>query len=250
MGYVLTHEWLFSYLSEQKELVSYTYQVQSKYPHDSQAFTQGLLLDNGFLYESTGLYGESSLRKVDLATGRVVQKILVDEKYFAEGLTLTNNAFIQLTWKSHVGFLFDKVTLKLIGFFQFPYEGWGITFDGKNIITSDGSEILRFFNPDDFSLTKEIQVHFGSRKFPQLNELEFINGKIYANVWHTDLILIIDPAHGKVTGWIDLTNLEEQSDLSKRVLNGIAYDQKNDRLFVTGKLWPYLYEIELFEKTP
>jgi glutamine cyclotransferase len=245
---VQNQEWLLNHLSKDGRLTKYTYQVIATYPHDSQAFTQGLIFDDGFLYESNGLYGESSLRKIDLKTGDVLLEKKIDEIYFTEGLTLFNNILIQLTWKSHIGFLYEKDSFEYIGSFEFPYDGWGITHDNKNLIASDGSDTLRFLNPNNFLVTKEIHVHINGLGINQLNELEYINGKIYANVWHTELILIIDPDDGKVLGWINLTGLEEQSDLSRKILNGIAYDQKNNRLFVTGKLWPHLYEIELIEK--
>ena len=242
-------EWLIDYLSKEKGLTKYSYQVVAIYPHDPQAFTQGLIFDEGFLYESTGLYGESSLRKINLETGSVIQEKKIDEIYFAEGLTLFNNVLIQLTWKSHIGFLYKKDNFEFIGSFEFPYDGWGITHNNKNLITSDGSENLRFFDPNNFLLTKEIKVHLNEMKINQLNELEFINGKIYANVWHTNLILIINPTNGEVTGWIDLTGLEEESDLLEKVLNGIAYDQSNHRFFVTGKHWPHMYELMLIEES-
>ncbi len=236
---------LISYLSKQTQLTKYTYQIKAIYPHDSRAFTQGLLYDDGYLYESTGLYGESSLKKVNLSNGHILQEVKLNDNYFAEGLTLFNNTLIQLTWKSHIVFLYDKDTFSCIGTFDYSYDGWGITHDKDNLIASDGSDTLRFIDPQNFTITREIQVHCGDLKIDQLNELEFIQDKIYANIWKTDLILIIHPVNGEVIGWIDLRGLEEQSDLSKKVLNGIAYDHTNDRLLVTGKFWPYLYEIRL-----
>ena len=245
---VQNQEWLFNHLSKNQNLTKYTYQVVALYPHDSRAFTQGLIFHEGFLYESTGLYGESSLRKIDLRTGKVLLENKIDEIHFAEGLTLFNNLLIQLTWKSHLGFLYEVDTFEYIGSFDFPYEGWGITHDNKNLIISDGSDTLHFLDPKNFLVTKEIQVHLNGLMINQLNELEFINGKIYSNVWHTNLILIINPDDGKVIGWINLTGLEKQSDLSKNVLNGIAFDQTNNHLFITGKHWPHLYEILLIEE--
>lgn len=246
-GLVQNQEWLLDRLSKNRGLTKYTYQVIAAYPHDPQAFTQGLIFHEGFLYESTGLYGKSSLRKTDLLTGGVLFKKKIDEIYFAEGLTLFNTTLIQLTWKSHLGFLYKVDTFECIGSFEFPYEGWGITHDNKNLIVSDGSDTLRFLNPNNFLTTKDIQVHLNGLTIGQLNELEFIKGKIYANVWYTDLILIIEPANGEIVGWINVTGLEKQSDLMNNVLNGIAYDQTNDRFFVTGKHWPHLYEILLVE---
>jgi glutamine cyclotransferase len=245
---VQNQEWLLNHLSKNESLTKYTYQVVATYPHDPQAFTQGLIFHEGFLFESTGLYGESSLRKIDLRTGNVLFKKKIDEIYFAEGLTLFNNVLIQLTWKSYLGFLYEVDTFEQIGSFEFPYEGWGITHDNQNLIISDGSDTLRFLDPKNFLVIREIQVHLNGLMINQLNELEFINGKIYANVWHTDLILIVDPEDGQVIGWINLIGLEEQSDLSKNVLNGIAFDQTNNRFFVTGKNWPHLYEIVLIEE--
>ena len=235
---VQNQEWLFNHLSKNQNLTKYTYQVVALYPHDSRAFTQGLIFHEGFLYESTGLYGESSLRKIDLRTGKVLLENKIDEIHFAEGLTLFNNLLIQLTWKSHLGFLYEVDTFEYIGSFDFPYEGWGITHDKQNLIISDGSDTLHFLDPKNFLVTKEIQVHLNGLMINQLNELEFINGKIYSNVWHTDLILIINPDDGEVIGWINLTGLEKQSDLSKNVLNGIAFDQTNNHLFITGKIGP------------
>ncbi|NLJ37371.1 MAG: glutaminyl-peptide cyclotransferase, partial [Candidatus Atribacteria bacterium] len=229
---VQSQEWLLNHLSKNTRLTKYTYQVVAIYPHDPQAFTQGLIFHEGFLFESTGLYGESSLRKIDLRTGNVLFKKKIDEIYFAEGLTLFNNILIQLTWKSYLGFLYEVDTFEQIGSFEFPYEGWGITHDNQNLIISDGSDTLRFLDPKNFLVIREIQVHLNGLMINQLNELEFINGKIYANVWHTDLILIVDPEDGQVIGWINLIGLEEQSDLLKNVLNGIAFDQTNNRIFV------------------
>jgi len=245
---IQNQEWLFNHLSKNQNLTKYTYQVVALYPHDSRAFTQGLIFHEGFLYESTGLYGESSLRKIDLRTGKVLLENKIDEIHFAEGLTLFNNLLIQLTWKSHLGFLYEVDTFEYIGSFEFPYEGWGITHDNQNLIISDGSDTLHFLDPKNFLVTKEIQVHLNGLMINQLNELEFINGKIYSNVWHTNLILIINPDDGEVIGWINLTGLEKQSDLSKNVLNGIAFDQTNNHLFITGKNWPHLYEILLIEE--
>ena len=239
---------LASYLFQQDKLQRYTYQVIAVYPHDSRAFTQGLIYENGILYESTGLYGESSLRKIDLATDDILQMVKLSYDYFAEGLTLHNNILIQLTWKSNVAFLYDKDSLELIGTFAYPYDGWGITHDGRMLITSDGSAVIRFLDSEDFSELKQIRVHSRDRVIDQLNELEYINGKIYANVWRSDLIVIIDPDTGQVMGWVDLTGLEEKSDNQENVLNGIAYDAENNRLFVTGKRWPHLYEIRLEEE--
>jgi len=239
---------LFSYLSEQIGLPRYTYHLKAVYPHDSQAFTQGLVYDKGILYESTGLFGESSLRKVDLNTGEILRLIQISDTHFAEGLTLFGRILIQLTWKSNLVFQYDQDTLELQKTSSYPYDGWGITDDGNELIVSDGSEVIRFLDPNDFSLLRKIQAHAGDRVIDRLNELEYIHGKIYSNVWYTDLILIIEPKNGEVTGWIDLKGLEEKSDLSNRILNGIAYDPEHNRLFITGKNWHHVYEIQLIEE--
>ncbi len=226
------------------------YQVIKAYPHDGTAFTQGLVYVNGVLYESTGLNGQSSVRKVNLATGKVLQKQSVDPAHFAEGLTEWGGNLIQLTWQSGIGFIYDRTTLRLKGTFNYPGEGWGLTHDGNRLILSDGSATLRFLNPNSFREIGRVVVRDRGTPVPDLNELEFIKGEVYANVWHTNRIARISPATGEVLGWIDLTGLIPQRLLphSEAVLNGIAYDSANDRLFVTGKLWPKLFEIRLGPK--
>jgi glutamine cyclotransferase len=207
---------------------------------------------DGNLYESTGIRGQSTLREEDLETGRIQRMQLVSDQYFAEGLTNWQNTLIQLTWQSHVGLVYDRATFRLLHTFHYEGEGWGLTHDGKNLILSDGTANLRFFNPDTFKEVRSITVKDKGKPIKWLNELEYIHGEIYANVWHTDRIARISPATGRVLGWIDLKGLMPRSELSndEAVLNGIAYDSARDRLFVTGKLWPKIFEITLVpEKT-
>lgn len=225
----------------------YTYTIINTYPHDPAAFTQGLIFENGVLYESTGLYGRSSIRKVDLETGTVLQLYELAPQFFGEGLTAFGDTLIQLTWQSNVGFVYDKHSFDLLREFSYPTEGWGITHDGEQLIMSDGTDRLFFLDPETFQITGHIYVTDAGRSVSRLNELEYIHGEIYANIWQTDLIARIDPQTGAVVGWIDLSGLlaEEYRQQPVDVLNGIAYDAEHDRLFVTGKLWPKLFEIEL-----
>lgn len=222
------------------------YRVVHAYPHDSSAFTQGLVIVDGMLYEGTGLSGRSSVRVVDLATGRVLQSVKVPDKYFGEGLTDWGGNLIELTWMAHRGFVYDRFSMRLLKTFEYKGEGWGLTHDRQNLIMSDGSPMLRFLDPATFKVVRTLAVSDGDRPVKELNELEYIHGEIYANVWQTNRIARISPVTGEVLGWIDLSGLlvDEPRD-GNAVLNGIAYDQKNDRLFVTGKLWPKLFEIKL-----
>ena len=224
-----------------------SYRIVHAYPHDQQAFTQGLLYIDGHLYESTGIEGQSSLREEDLESGRILQLHDVPSKYFAEGLTDWGSTLIQLTWQSHIALVYDRATFRFLRSFPVQYEGWGLTHDAHNLILSDGSATLHFFDPATFHETRSITVKDHGKPVPQLNELEFIHDEIYANVWHSDRIARIAPATGKVLGWIDLTGLLPSSEHSNNeaVLNGIAYDPAHDRLFVTGKLWPRLFEIKV-----
>jgi len=225
----------------------YTYEVINTYPHDRNAFTQGLVYEDDVLYEGTGLKGRSSLREVELETGGVLQKLDLAEQYFGEGITIWGDGIIQLTWQSHVGFVYDKDSFELLHEFSYPTEGWGITHDGKRLIMSDGTSTLHFLDPETLEEIGSIQVFDGNGPLVRLNELEYINGEVYANIWQTDLITRIELDTGRVTGWIDLTGLLSTEDLTQSVdvLNGIAYDAEHDRLFVTGKLWPKLFEIKL-----
>jgi len=231
---------------------TYRYEIVKTYPHDSSAYTQGLIYLDGFLYESTGLSGRSSVRKVDIESGRSLQQFAVLPEYFAEGLTGWGSDLIQLTYQSQIGFVYDRATLKLKSSFPYTGEGWGLTHDGKRLIMSDGTSTLRFLDPNSFRETGRIVVRDGGQPVRDLNELEFVRGEIYANVWHTDRIARISPASGDVIGWIDLKNLLKPGDIlpstpmaGEAVLNGIAYDVAKDRLFVTGKLWPKLFEIKI-----
>jgi glutamine cyclotransferase len=224
-----------------------SYQVVHTYPHDRSAYTQGLIFLDGHLYESTGLNGRSSLRMEDLVTGRILQFQDVPSKYFAEGLTSWGSTLIQLTWQSHIALVYDRFTFRELRTLPYPGEGWGLTEDGKSLILSDGTATLRFLDPTTFRELRRINVKDLGRPVTQLNELEYIHGQIYANVWHSDRIARISPSSGNVLGWIDLSGLLPESDRTdpEAVLNGIAYDAANDRLFVTGKLWPKLFEIKL-----
>jgi glutamine cyclotransferase len=224
-----------------------TYRIVHTYQHDRNAFTQGLLYKDGHLYESTGKNGRSSLRMVDLETGRVLQSAPLPAKYFGEGLASWKHTLIQLTWQSNIAFVYDQFSFGLLHTFNYEGEGWGLTADGKNLILSDGTSTLRFFDPLTFHETRRIVVKDHNTPVTELNELEFVHGQIYANVWHTDRIARISPATGQVLGWIDLAGLLPAAQRSdpEAVLNGIAYDAAHDRLFVTGKLWPSLYAIKV-----
>ena len=225
----------------------YTYKIINTYPHDRRAFTQGLVFENGFLYEGTGIYGSSSLRKVDLGTGKVVQSKKLPAHLFGEGITIFNDRIIQLTWRSKLGYVYDKESFELLKEFHYPTEGWGITHDGKRLIMSDGSSLLHILDPDDFTEIGQISVHTDEGAVSRLNELEYIQGEIFANIWQTDRIVRISPTTGQVIGWIELKGLLNRNDLEYPVdvLNGIAYDKEKDRLFLTGKLWPKIFEIKL-----
>jgi glutamine cyclotransferase len=225
----------------------YSYIVVNTYPHDRNAFTEGLVFDDGVLYEGTGRYGNSSLRRVELETGDVLQIRELSPGFFGEGITICGDKIIQLTWRSHMGFVYDKNTFGLLQDFHYPTEGWGITYDGDHIIMSDGTSTLHFLDPQTFDEVGQLEVLDSNGPVTNLNELEYVQGEIYANVWQTNEIAIIAPATGRVVGWADLEGLLTMEDLSEPVdvLNGIAYDAATDRLFVTGKLWPKLFEIEL-----
>jgi glutamine cyclotransferase len=229
----------------------YGYRVVHTYPHDPTSFTQGLEYRGGFLYEGTGLNGKSRLRKVDLESGKVLQEIQLDPKYFGEGITLLDQRIVELTWQSNRGFVYDRNTFQLIRNFDYPGEGWGLTNDGKQIYMSDGTAQIRCWNPTNLQEIRRITVHDGELPIESLNELEYVLGEVYANVWQTDRIARIAPADGHVTGWIDLSGLLTAADRAggADVLNGIAYDALGDRLFVTGKLWPKLFEIQLVRKS-
>ena len=223
------------------------YRIVNTYPHDPTGFTQGLVFADNILYEGTGLRGRSSLRKVDLVTGSVLQIRKLPARFFGEGITVYGNRVIQLTWQARVGFVYDKRTFKLLDTFSYRGEGWGITHDGERLFMSDGTSTLRLLDPESYKESGRIEVYDANGPVSSLNELEYVQGQIYANVWRTDRIAIISPQSGEVVAWIELRELLSPEERNSRidVLNGIAYDAKKDRLFVTGKLWPKLFEIEL-----
>lgn len=227
------------------------YKVLRTYPHDKGAFTEGLFYDDGFLYESTGEPGASTVRKVRLDDGVVVQKVDTPPGYFGEGIVASGKRLVQLTWQEGVAFVYDKATMKLTGGFRYSGEGWAFTRDATHIYMSDGTPTIRVLDPDTFQRTGSIDVTADGVPLQQINELEWVKGEIYANVWQTNRIARIDPKTGHVVGWIDLTGLLDTSKLgdpADDVLNGIAYDAAKDRLFVTGKHWPKLFEIKVIPK--
>ena len=224
----------------------YRVKVLAAYPHDPSAFTQGLIVHAGHLYEGTGLYGNSSIRRLDLETGKIERMTSLANAYFGEGITVLGNRLYQLTWREHIVIIYDVDTLKTIKTLKYDGDGWGLTSDGTHLILSDGSAFIRFLNPENLSEEKRITVHEGAQPVDRLNELEYIKNEIWANIWYKDKIARISPVDGKILGWIDLSDLypraERQGD---DVLNGIAFDSESDRLFVTGKNWPWLYKIEV-----
>lgn len=228
----------------------YTYTVINDYPHDPEAFTEGLAFDKDVLYEGTGLQGRSYLRKVDLPTGKVLQQVALDTTFFGEGITVFGEQVYQLTWQSQQGFIYDKNSFVKQREFSYPTQGWGLTQDGKQLIMSDGTARIYFRDPITLEELAHLDVYDEQGPVVNLNELEYVRGEIYANVWQTDRIARIDPTRGQVVGWIDLTGLMPPQGRanSDAVLNGIAYQPTEDRLFVTGKLWPKLFEIQLLPK--
>jgi len=225
----------------------YGYRIVHTYPHDRSAFTQGLEYRGGFLYEGTGLNGHSGIRKVELETGKVLQQVPLEQQYFGEGIALLDQRIIELTWRSQRGFIYDRDTFRRTGSFDYPGEGWGLTHDGTWLIMSDGTSRLRFLDPATFTVRRVLDVTDGARPVDSLNELEFVRGEVYANVWPTDWMVRIDPVSGRVVGRVDLTGLLAPHERrgTEDVANGIAYDASGDRLFLTGKLWPRLYEVRL-----
>jgi glutamine cyclotransferase len=226
----------------------YGYRIVNTYPHDPRAFTQGLDIEDGVLYEGTGLNGRSSLRRVELETGAVLQQADLAEEFFGEGIVVSGDCIYQLTWQSQQAFVYDQETFEVLDTHTYPTEGWGLTSDGERLVMSDGTSTLFFRDPETFAEIRHIEVLDGDEPVVRLNELEWVNGEVWANVWQTDQIVRIDPATGAVLGWIDLTGLlqpEDQAGADVDVLNGIAVDEATGRIFVTGKLWPVLYEIEL-----
>lgn len=234
-------------LAVDKEPV-YSYKIVGTFPHDPKAFTQGLVVADGVFYEGTGLYGESSLRKVSLEDGAVLVHVPLAEYFFGEGITILHDRIYQLTWLEQRGFVYDAETFEQLAYFTYKTEGWGLTTDGQSLIMSDGSSRLTFLNPDSFEPTRKLDVVGRSGAVTRLNELEYVNGELWANIWFSERIVRINPENGQVLGWIDLAELvalEREVNPGLDVLNGIAYDQAKDRLFVTGKFWSSIYEIEL-----
>jgi glutamine cyclotransferase len=225
----------------------FTYTVVHTYPHDSGAYTQGLVYLDGGLYEGTGLNGQSSLRRVDLETGEVLQQHDLAPEYFGEGVAVLGDRIFQLTWQSQLGFVYDRESFAPLRTFEYSTEGWGLTHDGSRLIMSDGTATLYFRDPETLAETGRVEIRDGETPIVRLNELEYVDGQVYANVWLTDRIARIDPQTGRVTAWIDLSGLRPAETLAQNgaVLNGIAYEAASDRLFVTGKLWPSLFEIDL-----
>ncbi|MHC4324631.1 MAG: glutaminyl-peptide cyclotransferase [Planctomycetota bacterium] len=229
---------------------AWTCEVVNTFDHDTKAFTQGLVFENGFLYEGTGLYGKSELRKVELETGKVLQQHKLPDEFFGEGITICGDRIIQLTLKSKTGFVYDKETFELLGRFDYPTEGWGLTYDGTHLIMSDGTSMLYFLDTETFTRSHKIMVLDEDSQVWGLNELEYIDGQIYANVWPTERIVRIEPKTGRVTGWIDTEGVLAPDDHNEPVdvFNGIAYDPAGRRLFVTGKFYPKIYEIKLIRR--
>lgn len=225
----------------------FTYTVVESYPHDPSAFTQGLVFHGGFIYEGTGLNGRSSLREVDIDTGGVLRIHNLSSAYFGEGIALHQGKIYQVTYRSRIGFVYDLETFETVDTFEIATEGWGLTHDGSSLIMSDGTSTLRFIDFDNFEEKRTVEVRDGGVPVTKINELEYVDGEVYANIWKTDLIARIDPGSGRVTGWLDLAGLKDclPEGSSFDVLNGIAYDSEGDHLFVTGKLWPRLFEIEI-----
>ena len=222
------------------------YEVIATYPHDPEAFTQGLQYVDGVLYEGTGLNGRSTLRRVDLETGTVEQQIDLDDQYFGEGIYVLDDHIYQLTWQSNVAFLYDRESFELLDQFSYPTEGWGLTYDGQDLLMSDGSATIFRRDPETFEEVGRIEVTEGDVPVNRLNELEYVDGALWANIWLTDEVVIIEPNSGHVTGRVDFSGLlSNEAAAGADVLNGIAYDAENDRIFVTGKLWPTLFEVTL-----
>ena len=227
----------------------YGYEVVRSYPHDRTAFTQGLIVRDGLFYEGTGQNGQSALRKVKIENGEVLQHKAIDPEYFGEGITEFKGSIYQLTWTTGIGFVYDAATFERTRTWTYQGEGWGLTHDGTQLIMSDGTAALRFIDPATLKETSRITVRDGAQRVMKLNELEYIKGEIYANIWQAERIARIDPKTGRVTAWIDLTGILSGPERARAdVLNGIAYDEANDRLFVTGKWWPRVFEIKLVRR--
>lgn len=232
--------------------VVYTYEVINEYPHDNQAFTQGFVYHDGYFYESTGQNGESTLRKTDIISGKVLQKLDLERQYFGEGLTIKEGKIYQLTWRKKVGFVYDLATFELEKTFDYGQskEGWGLTHNNEYLVKTDGTERMWFINPKTFKEVSYIETYTNKRKAEKLNELEFVKGKVYANIWQQNSILIVEPSTGAIEGIANLKGLQSKAGQKgeDNVLNGIAYDAENDRLYVTGKNWNKVFEIKLIER--
>ena len=244
------HQQAAPYRGTTEKPARYACEIKNVYPHDRAAFTQGLIFKDGVLWESTGQYGSSSLRKVELKTGEVLKTISVPREFFAEGMTVFRDKVYQLTWQNHKGFIYSPGDFAKTGEFKYTGEGWGLTHDADSLILSDGTNQIRFLDPETFAVRRTISVFEDGQPLRELNELEYVKGEIFANVWQTDRIVRIDPKTGRLTGTVDLAGLlpEADRDADTDVLNGIAYDESGDRLFVTGKLWPKLFEVRLVRK--
>jgi glutaminyl-peptide cyclotransferase len=240
---------LLSLSASSAQTPEYGYRVVHVYPHDRNAFTQGLEFRAGFLYEGTGLHGRSSLRKVRLETGEVLEHVSLESQYFGEGITVFNQQILQLTWQSQVGFVYDQNSFRRLRSFPYPGEGWGLANDGANIFMSDGTPEIRVWDPATLQEKRRITVRDRGKPVTYLNELECVRGEIYANVWQTDRVVRFSPADGRVVGSVNLAGLLNEPVEEGALLNGIAYDVLGDRLFVTGKLWPKLFEIKIVPKT-
>ena len=231
----------------QEQVVRYGYNILNTYPHNIDSFTQGLVYHEGFLFEGTGKNGQSNLSKINLADGEVLMNKSMSQRYFGEGIEIVDDKIYQLTWQSHLVFVHDKTTFESKGSHYNATQGWGLAYDGSHLILSDGTANLQFMDPETFAPVRKVEVQLDGNAINQLNELEYINGEVWANVWQTDFILRIDPESGEVNSIVDLTGLSGQTQLgsSEAVLNGIAWDADAKRLFVTGKHWANLFEIEL-----
>jgi glutaminyl-peptide cyclotransferase len=236
--------------SSPQPVKNYTYKIIHAYPHDTAAFTQGLAFEKGYLYEGTGQYQKSSIRQVDLETGSILKNYQLPDEYWGEGITVFKDTLVQLTYRNNTGFIYDKNSFAQLRQFSYPTEGWGLTSDGSRLIMSDGSSRLYFFDPITLEVNGNIEVMNSGMPVKNINELEYIHGLIYANIWPGDKIAIIDPLTGRLIGWLDLTGLLQTrgSSTPVDVLNGIAFDPQTERLWVTGKWWPFLFEIQQIEK--
>jgi glutaminyl-peptide cyclotransferase len=236
---------------EQSAIPVYAYKIAHTHPHDRASYTEGLVAENGLVYEGTGLYGQSKLRKWELRTGRILREIDLDPHYFGEGIAIFNGAIYQLTYLSNTGFIYDQVTLQRIATFRYISQGWGLTSDGEQLLMSDGSSAVIYVRPPSFKVEKCIFATDNVGPVGFLNALEYADGKLYANIWQTNFIAVIDPLTGSVIGWIDLTGINPEPDVLVQpyVLNGIAFNKDTSRLLVTGKCWPNIYEIELVKRT-